>query len=851
MNIYNLMTRIGFEAKKPIFWQATALLFYSFAVGLFIDLEKSILFNLSLIVFSYGVNWLFFKIKPQQKLNPYVPLLIALGPTFIIDSTYWWVYYLTIFATHISKAFFLNSDGRHIFNPINFGVVFALVLLKPFATGIPILSAQIWWLVVLLYILGINVMLRAKTYDLTLSWAAFYILFNCIFLAKGNWMLAQFYLSYLTAPSLLIFMFHMLTDPVTAPRTRKGRIIFSFFVALIGVLFRAHNYPNGYFIALFIAYAGYNLWLRKSFWLGIGSLASVLGSIVFLPHVLSSHNFVVEGEYPPHLKKVMFKDRGLELGINFIHKDPVISGSSFYRLFFITPGVVIRDFNNDGLMDIFALTSDPLGENHLYINEGGTFVNKAKEYGIDRFPVDQSRISGSVSATAVDINQDGWDDIYISRYGCNQLFINYKTHFKEESIKYRLADCNNTQYAFAHDFNKDGLVDLYLARYQPVAFWEQGYAANAPDNEEDALDGGVDSLYLNQGDGTFRLNYDLIKSGPRWTFDSLVWDYDNDGVLDFVSITDFGPEQYYKGVGNLYEENSREITFKDKRNGMNGSVSYLPGEDNPYLFISNIFIPKIIQWGNFLWKFNEEKGKLEDFAKSRGVHNCGWGWGAVFGDFNQDGYEDFYLANGFISGKRGENTLALASFKAMGVKQREELKGLFFDRAKEIGQGSFSGFQVDCLFLYDSKSNKYVNVGKHSGITLPHDGRSVGAIDFDNDGDLDLVVSAQNNYLRFYENLSPPGHWVGFNLQGTPSEKVSMVGAKFEIYQEGFLKQTKMFFNGKSGFLTQSDPRLNFGLPSGEKILLKIRLNNKVVEKEYEKINQYIDIDISSLNLLN
>jgi enediyne biosynthesis protein E4 len=198
-------------------------------------------------------------------------------------------------------------------------------------------------------------------------------------------------------------------------------------------------------------------------------------------------------------------------------------------------------------------------------------------------------------------------------------------------------------------------------------------------------------------------------------------------------------------------------------------------------------------------------------ARDLGVELGGWSFGAQFGDFNNDGNLDLYLANGFVSLDR-ERSYWYDFSKVAGGNS-----SIIADAANwpAFDGRSLSGYQQKRLWLNDGEG-KFVDVAQAVGVTDTYDGRAVALADLWNTGALDIVVANQRGPLLIYKNTVAPGNdWIEFALEGTKSNR-SAIGAQITLYWDG--KEQLQQVSGGNGFASQNDRRVHFGLGKSPKI---------------------------------
>jgi enediyne biosynthesis protein E4 len=203
-----------------------------------------------------------------------------------------------------------------------------------------------------------------------------------------------------------------------------------------------------------------------------------------------------------------------------------------------------------------------------------------------------------------------------------------------------------------------------------------------------------------------------------------------------------------------------------------------------------------------------ESGRFRNVAEGE-IADAGWAWGAQFGDLNNDGANELFVANGFISADRNRNYWYAMS-KIAGANGR-----LFEDAATwpAFGNASLSGYEPSRVYINRGVAG-WVDVAKKVGVTDLYDGRAVALADLSSRGAVDVIVANQNQPAVLYRDYpDSANHWIAFRLIGTRSNR-SAIGAEV-VLETGDLKQRRVI-DGGSGFASQNDRRLHFGLGSHE-----------------------------------
>jgi hypothetical protein len=199
-----------------------------------------------------------------------------------------------------------------------------------------------------------------------------------------------------------------------------------------------------------------------------------------------------------------------------------------------------------------------------------------------------------------------------------------------------------------------------------------------------------------------------------------------------------------------------------------------------------------------------ESGRFKNVADGQ-IADAGWAWGAQFGDLNNDGLNELFVANGFISGDR-QKSYWYAMSKIAGA------NGKLFEDAKSwpaFADASLSGYERSRVYLNRGAAG-WVDVAKTVGATDEYDGRAVALADLSNRGAVDVIVANQNQPAVLYRDYpDSTNHWIAFKLVATRSNR-SAIGAEV-LLESGDLVQRRVV-DGGSGFASQNDRRLHFGL---------------------------------------
>jgi enediyne biosynthesis protein E4 len=470
----------------------------------------------------------------------------------------------------------------------------------------------------------------------------------------------------------------------------------------------------------------------------------------------------------------------------------------------------VADFDGDGFDDVFTTDSSVTGKNRLYRNNGNlTFTDVAESAGVAS---GNDATNATADALWFDFNNDGRPDLFVVRFGHNQLFQNLGNgKFKDVTKQAGLDRYLNAITAIAFDYDRDGDLDLFVGGYfQPVNLFNPNTPRFFPESFETAQNGGGVILYRNNGNGTFTDTTEkagLKQSG--WTLDLGHADADNDGWDDLYVACDFGTDRFHRNKGDgTFEDLTEKAIGIDTKKGMNVDWGDFDNDGLLDIYVTNI-TDDYMREGNFLWK-NNGNLTFSDVSRETNSYDTGWGWGAKFFDYDNDGWLDLYVMNGWVSGSKESYVPDIFAMVTQ--------PGIDFADARNwpaMGNKSLSGYQKKRLF-HNEKGQLFKDEAPRHGMDSTLDGRGIGVADFDNDGRVDLFVANASGEPKLYHNLSPrTNHWVQFLLEGTKSNRTA-IGAQIRVTYGG--KTYLSFVNGGNSFAGQSMRRVHFGLGTHDKI---------------------------------
>lgn len=502
-------------------------------------------------------------------------------------------------------------------------------------------------------------------------------------------------------------------------------------------------------------------------------------------------------------------------GIDFIHHSPQLDRAFepiMPQIASVGASVSVCDYDNDGWNDLYVTNSRHGTRNALYHNlRNGLFEDVAPEMGVAE--LNRKGTGVSMGAVWADMDNDGFEDLFVFKWGRPQLFRNKEgTGFEDVTSGSGIPEWVNANNAIWLDYNADGLVDLFIGGYFPenIDLWNLDRTDVLTESFEYAQNGGRNYLLENRGGGKFT---DVSKkaglTSTRWTLASGAVDVDLDGYPELIVANDYGIDEFYqnrKGEGFTETGSQNQLGFSPK-SGMNVTVGDTYNNGQFGIYISNISEEGVLLQGNNFWIPRKENDLLtyQNVARKNGIELGGWSYGAQFGDLNNDGFLDLYVANGFISGKKGTNYWYDYSKVTGG--NRSIISDI--RNWPAMNGRSHAGYQQNRIWV-NTGTGFFYDVAQSMLGDQTYDSRSVVLADLWNRGVLDVIVANQNDQLLVFRNqVDERNHWIDFILKGNRSNR-SAINAVVKLYWDSHTQSQAV--SGGIGFSSENQRRIHFGL---------------------------------------
>jgi len=576
------------------------------------------------------------------------------------------------------------------------------------------------------------------------------------------------------------------------------------------------------------------------------------GSLFFLVMVLScsDHNnesSTSKTEHPDSSKLFKQLDASV-MGIDFRNdiKEDEHTNAIVYEYTYNGGGVAIGDVNNDGLDDIFFTGNQK--PNRLYLNKGNFKFE------------DVTAASGTggragcwkTGVTMTDVNADGLLDIYVCYSGdlpgnkrINELLINKGAdkngipQFVDEVLQWGIADSAYSTHASFFDYDKDGDLDMILINHTPHAFenLDEAYLRFLKNKKNPET--GV-RLFQNIDDKfkDVTASSGIINSSLSFGLGVSVADINNDNWPDIYLSNDYMAPDY------LYV-NNKNGTFTDRLDEMIGYASefsmgndvadfnndgwndiytldMIPEDNHRQKLLSSIDNYEFFELRNKvglhpqfmrnMLHMNNGNNSFSEVAQLSGVSNTDWSWAPLFVDFDNDGWKDIFVANGFV-----HDYTNLDFLKYMGDYLRQNNYSVRNENLLQLALQAPSSDVINYVFRNNGDLT-FKNMSAAWGFDKPSNSNGAAYADLDNDGDLDLVINNTNQTASILRNNADKitrNHYLSLRLKGE-KKNTQAIGARVFVYCDSLMQTVEQLIS--RGYQSSVSPVLHIGLGKSKKV---------------------------------
>jgi tetratricopeptide (TPR) repeat protein/peroxiredoxin len=532
------------------------------------------------------------------------------------------------------------------------------------------------------------------------------------------------------------------------------------------------------------------------------------------------------------------------LGENESYKKQLLHGADYWRTLldgaigadvYGNNGVAIGDYDNDGLEDLYVCQAAGL-PNRLYRNRGdGTLEDVTEKSGL-------GVLDFTSCALFADFENRGQQDLLVVCGTGPLLFVNQGNGsytLKKDAFHFARPPQGAFTHAAVADYNRDGRLDVYFCLYNYYQGLDQ-YRYPVP--YFDARNGPPNYLFRNSGKWVFEDVTEvagLNVENDRYSFACSWGDVSRDGWPDLYVVNDFGRNVLYRNQRDgTFEAVSRAARVDEAGAGMSSCWLDFDNDGKPDIYAAGMWVaaglrvfgdshfhpedPEQIRslyrrhmLGNSLYR-NLGDGKFENVGKQAGVEMGRWSWSTDALDFDNDGFPDLYVANGYISGLDERDVSSFFWRQVVAKSPSNASPSPDYERGwgamNELirSDSTWNGRERN-VFLANNRDGTFSDISGVAGLDFPDDSRAFALADLDGDGRPEIVLKNRNSpQIRILRNaMNNLGNAIVLRLQGDKSNR-DAIGAAVTV-TTGSLRQTK-YLQAGSGFLSQHTKELFFGL---------------------------------------
>ena len=551
---------------------------------------------------------------------------------------------------------------------------------------------------------------------------------------------------------------------------------------------------------------------------------------------------------PPETSNINFKNKVVEsMEFNFLNYPYLYAGA----------GLAVGDIDNDGLQDVYLISNQ--GPNKLYKNTGDfvfediTTTSKTEDF-----------TGFATGATMLDINSDGWLDIYVSKAGSlgddnarrNKLFVNQKNGtFTEEAAKWGLDDPGYTTQVYQLDFDKDGDLDLFVLNYR-YDFKNNTRISGVIQSQIEEITS--DQLYRNDGTRFTKVTGTAKLYNKAWGLGGAVGDFNNDGWDDIYVANDYlEPDIMYI--------NQKDGTFKDEIQSRLNHISFnsmgvdyadLNNDGSPDLVTVDMLAENYarskenmasMSTANFenmvkvgyhhaymanMLHYNLGNGKYQETAQLSGIVKTDWSWAPLIVDLDNDGLKDIFISNGVVKDYTNQD------FRRELKTRNDKGESMTLDAVLALMPSE----KLNNYFYKNNGDLSFTNTIKEWGMEDPSFSNGAVYADFDNDGDMDLMVSKANDVVGVYRNNANQ-NYLQIKLKGPANNPIG-IGASVTVKNQTGEQFQKLYL--ARGYQSSVSNVLQFGLgevdavenivvewPDGKISIIDSPQSNSLIEVDY------------------